>query len=116
MDTLSAYIRNRAAGACELMVFDWEKAARLIVERKAKHASAGLADDWEWTGGEIFANGAPVPHEDTYVFLSSSWATPEIEIDGQREDCFRMRGATPGWDSDTYWPPEAIAILNARDV
>lgn len=40
----------------ELMVFDWDKAARIIKERRPIRAGAGLRDDWENTGGVIFAD------------------------------------------------------------
>lgn len=114
MDTMSAFLRNQASQGNEMMVFDWEKAATLIKERGATRASAGLSQDWEYTGGEIFRDGKPVPSEETYVYLASTWATPEIEIDGETVDCYLMESETPGWDSDTYWPPEALAILGAN--
>lgn len=97
----------------EMKVFDWNKAATLIVERKSQFASAGLSGDWQWTGGDILRDGKPVNREDTYVYLASVWATPELEIDGESIDCYLMQSQTPGWDSDTYWPESALAILNA---
>jgi len=111
MDTMKAFSMAEASRGEELKVFDWEKAATLIVERGAKEASAGLQDDWEYTGGTILEDGRPVPAEETYVYLASTWATPEIEIDGEVLDCFRMQSAAPGWDEDTYWPAEALEIL-----
>jgi hypothetical protein len=115
MDTMSAFARGQASHGNELKVFDWEKAARLIVERKPKVASAGLQDDWEWTGGTIFEDGKPVPKEETHTYLASTWATPELELDGEIMDCFRMHSTTPGWDASTYWPPEALEILKAAE-
>jgi len=113
MDTMVAYAIGQANRGKEEMVFDWEKAARIIKERGAVEASAGLEGDWEWTGGDILRDGKPVPEDDAYVFLSSTWATPQLEIDGERIACFRMESTTPGWHSKTYWPPEALAILEA---
>jgi hypothetical protein len=107
MDTLSAFIRGEASRDKELKVFDWVKAARIIKERAAKSASAGLAGDWEWTGGEILSDGLPIPQGETYVYLASTWATPELSIDGEVMDCYKMQSETPGWDSDTYWPEDA---------
>jgi hypothetical protein len=107
MNTMSAFIRGEANRGKELKVFDWVQAARIIKERGAKNASAGLAGDWEWTGGDIFENGAPVPEEDTYAYLASTWATPELNVDGDVMDCYKMQSETPGWDSNTYWPEEA---------
>lgn len=111
MDTFSAFARGEANRHREMMVFDWDKAARLIVDRGAKTASAGLSGDWEYTGGTILLDGKPVNAEDTYVFLASTWATPELELDGDLIDCYRMQSEVPGWDSDTYWPESAKAIL-----
>lgn len=111
MNTFEAFAMGAANRGKPMMVFDWCKAARLIVESGAKSASAGLAGDWEYTGGPILSNGVPIPREQTYVYLASTWATPELEIDGDREDCFIMESDSPGWDSKTYWPDEALAIL-----
>lgn len=93
------------------MVFDWVQAAQIIKERGAKTASAGLSGDWEWTGGKILADGKPIPKDETYTYLASTWAPPELEVDGEIIDCYRMASETPGWGSDTYWPDEALAIL-----
>ena len=109
MDTWSAFQMGEANRGKELKVFDWDKAARLIKEHNAKEASAGLEMDWEWTGGEIFRNGKPVL--DSYTYLSSTWATPELEIDGEVFDCYTMQSETDGWDYDTKWPESAIKIL-----
>lgn len=91
------------------MVFDWEKAARLIKERNATEARAGLSGDWEYTGGTIFADGKP--DMESYPYLASTWATPELEIDGERMDCFRMESDVPGWDEKTKWPESALTLL-----
>lgn len=91
------------------MVFDWDEAARRIVASGDTVASAGLRADWEFTGGDIFADGKP--YLDSYTYLASTWATPEIEIDGVRSACFRMMSDSPGWDEHTKWPESALAIL-----
>jgi hypothetical protein len=114
MDSIEAFNRAMAAAHCEQKVFDWEKAARLIKERGTQHAEAGLAGDWEWTGGTILSNGIPVLKEETYTYLSSNHATPLLILDGEELDCFRLKSQTPGWDAQTYWPPEALAILNEK--
>lgn len=112
MDTISAFAMGAANRGKELMVFDWEKAARIIKERDAKSASAGLAGDWEWTGGRILDDGEPISREQTYTYLASTWARPELEIDGETVECWRMESDSPGWGSDTFWPPEALLILS----
>lgn len=111
MDTLSAFAMGEVNRYKPMMVFDWVRAARIIKERKPKTACAGLRGDWEYTGGEIYANRAPVPAEDTYVYLASTWAVPEIEVDGDVEECYKMQSDVPGWDAKTYWPAEAKQII-----
>lgn len=108
MDTLQALAMSEANRGKEQMVFDWDKAAQLIKEKGATHASAGLSGDWEWTGGEILIDGK-IP-ADSYTYLASTWATPELEIDGDVIDCFKMKSETDGWDSKTFWPDSAKKI------
>lgn len=115
MDSMIAYRMALANQDREPMVFDWEEAARRIVAAGATSASAGLRDDWEWTGGEILKDGVPVALEDSGTYLCSVHAVPEIAIDGgPRSPCFRLENQSHGWDADTFWPAEALAILNER--
>lgn len=114
MDTLSAFARGEANRGKESMVFDWNKAAHLIKERNAKYANAGLEGDWEWTGGNIWDVSKGGIVEDDYTYLSSTWATPEIEIDGETEDCYLMQSQTENWDSETKWPDSAKAIIQSK--
>lgn len=110
MDTLRAIAMAAASRGRPLRVFDWLTAAKLIREKKPNLARAGLADDWEWTGGVIYRDGAPVPSNETYTYLASTWAAPEIDLDGDVRECWVWQGDT-GWDSGTYWPDEAVAVL-----
>jgi hypothetical protein len=112
MDSRIAFAIGEANRDKELMVFDWDKAAKLIKERKPKQAAAGLRSDWEYTGGEIYSEGKPIPKEDTYTYLSSTWAVPELDMDGDVVDCFKMQSELPDWDNDTYWPESALKILS----
>jgi len=130
MDTLSAFARGQATRERPLsvvtvtfvkdwydprMVFDWELAARLIKEQKPMVARAGLRGDWGWTGGNIWENGAPVPKDQTYTYLASTWAVPELDLDGEIIQCYRMMSEVPSWDSGTYWPEEALEIVSRGD-
>jgi hypothetical protein len=110
---MSAFAMGQANQDNEMMVFDWDTAAQRIKETKAENAAAGLNRDWEYTGGPILRNGLPVPRGETSVFLASTWAKPELELDGVREDCYKMASQVPDWDQDTYWPESALAILNS---
>lgn len=114
MDTASAFVMGQATRDKELMVFDWLTAAKKIAEKKPSVASAGLDGDWEYTGGDIFENGRPVPADETYTFLASTWATPQLCMDEEYVDCFVMQSERPEWDSDTYWPAEALAALETE--
>ncbi len=106
MDTMAAYTRGQAARGNPMKVFDWDKAARLIRGSDAQEASAGLGGDWEWTGGNILADGKPVT--DGGCYLSSNWATPELEIDGVVQGCWCYNDE---WNEHTCWPESALAIL-----
>lgn len=112
MDTKEAFARGMESAGNELMVFDWNKAARIIKERGAKSASAGLQGDWEWTGGEILKDGKPISQDETYTYLASTWAEPELDVDGDVISCFLMQSETPGWNSGTFWPEEAVNVLS----
>lgn len=103
---MNELLRNRSK---EEMVFDWEEAARRIVSSKTLHASAGLRGDWDWTGGVIFEYGRVFRERRTY--LSSTWAVPELEINGKRTPCFKIKSAAPDWDATTFWPKSALLIL-----
>lgn len=111
MDTWAAFLKGEASRGKELMVFDWDKAAELIKEHGARNASAGLAGDWEYTGDVILVDGLPAENEYSQLFLASTWATPQLEIDGWLTDCYRMQSETPGWDSHTFWPESARTIM-----
>lgn len=113
MDSMLAYANNLAAQerGAEDRVFDWHKAATLIKERKPTMASAGLQGDWEWTGGPIFEDGKPVPRDKTYTYLMSSWAIPELDLDGEVQECWCRPSEHPEWGAETYWPESALALL-----
>ena len=91
-----------------LMVFDWNQAARIIKEKNVTYAEAGLAGDWACTGGAIWNDG---PVCDSYTYLVSTWATPQILIDGCYRDCYTMDS---DWDEHTKWPESALNILGRK--
>jgi len=109
MDTMSAFMMGEQNRGNELMVFDWDKAAKLIKDRDVKEASAGLSGDWEWTSGEIFTNGKPNMND--YTYLASTWATPQIEIEDEIIDCYKMASEVPKWNASTKWPKSALDLL-----
>ena len=109
METWKAFAMGVANRGRERMVFDWDKAARIIKQRPTCEASAGLEDDWEWTGGTIYSDGHPIMNPGTY--LASTWAVPQLDIDGETIECYLMESESPGWDEDTVWPESALSIL-----
>ena len=114
MDTLAAFAMGMANKDKELMVFDWDKAANIIKDRKPRLAVAGLAGDMEYTSGVIYENGKVLSRNETYTYLSSTWAIPTLVIDNREEiECYKMKSGTPNWDSDTYWPQSSLDILNS---
>lgn len=113
MNTLMAFAMAEANRGNEKMVFDWDKAARIIRDKQPKTAYAGLRDDWEYTGGCIYKDGLPVCE---YAYLSSTWAVPELVIDGDGPiECYVMEHETK-WDYDTKWPKSALDILNNKEA
>lgn len=114
MNTIAAFAMGEMNRGRELMVFDWDKAAQIIRDTGAKYAAAGLSGDWEYTGGTIYNDGQPVKND--YTYLASTWATPELIVDGECMDCYKMQSQTPGWDSKTKWPPSALAILEGKII
>ena len=113
MKTIDAFKRSLIAKNNELMVFDWDKAAKLIIENKPFTASAGLKDDWEFTGGFIWTDNKPVLKND-YVYLQSTWAIPELNLDDKQIiNCFIMESKAPkNWGRNPYWPKSALEIIN----
>lgn len=109
MNSVEAFFRGMDNMGKELRVFDWDKAAKIIKERNAQKAEAGLSGDLEWTGGTILEGG--IPNKDSYTYLASTWATPVLIIDDEEIDCYKMQSETSGWDSDTKWPQSALDIL-----
>ena len=99
-----------------LRVFDWDKAAHILRYRNSTEASAGLEGDWEWTGGLILKDGRPVPPEETYTYLASTWATPLLDVDGDEIECWRYEHDVLGWDAGTYWPESALSIFRYGNV
>lgn len=96
-------------------VFDWDKAARVLRDRGAKTAEAGLDEDPRWAWGSILRDGKPVARGDTYTYLASSWATPVLLVDGEEAECWRPESEAPGWDAETYWPESALKIFNGEE-
>ena len=110
MNTMEAFARCEASRNKPKMVFDWDKAARIMREQNAKNAVAGLSGDLGATAGTILENGKPKLNE--YTYLASTWATPVLILDDRDEeiDCYIMEEKTK-WDAGTSWPKSAREIF-----
>lgn len=113
MDTHSAWILGQVHRNKPLMVFDWVKAAQIIKEREVTYAEAGLERDFEYTAGPIWVKGKP--DTESYTYLASRWATPQLIIHGEAIDCWVYQEERPTWNSDTKWPQEALDIIGATE-
>lgn len=109
MNTMAVFMMGQINKGNEQKVFDWEKAAELIKIKNPQKVYAGLDEDWSCTAGVIFEDGKM--KDDGYAYLSSTWATPVIGMDGERVICYKMKSKTPGWDCSTIWPEVAKRIL-----
>lgn len=90
-------------------VFDWDKAAQMIKDRKPEIVEAGLQEDWSHTSGPIYMDGKP--YYDGYTYLFSMWATPILMIDDEEIECFTSGDDERGYDSSTKWPESSLSIL-----
>lgn len=109
MDTLLAIAMGELHKNDPTMVFDWDKAARILAERNPDEAFAGLQDDYEYTAGVIWRKGKPVM--DDYTYLASTWAHPMLIIGDEEIECWRYKSEVPEWNSETKWPKSAIDIV-----
>lgn len=136
MNSLEAFAKNSSAtasGAC-MDVFDWDEAARLIKKYNATTAGIGLAEDIEWTYGNILRDREPV-EKHSGAYYMSTWATPVLYLDIKIEElypddeerviydeygdwalaCYTSEEEAPEWADDTvWWPESALAILNEK--
>lgn len=113
MDTALAFFMGETHRNDPTMVFDWDKAARILSERMPEKAFAGLAGDFEYTGGIIWFCGDPCMSD--YTYLASTWARPMLVFDGDCIECWMYQSDSPGWDADTKWPDSAMRIVREEN-
>lgn len=85
---------------------DWNKVKKFIEENKENlvSVSAGLAEDWEWTSGEVWnSEDGYIPKENTYVYASSRWATPSIEVEYKNGEIDMFECWTNGDNPNSYF-------------
>ena len=85
---------------------DWVKIKEFIEKNKNTlgNVVAGLAEDWGHTSGEVWnAKNQYIPKDDTYVYGSSSWATPEIEVEYKNGKTEMLEMWKQGKDAHSYF-------------
>lgn len=114
METAAALVMGRNHRNDPLKVFDWDKAARILVERKPDVAFAGLKDDFEYTGGIIWLGGKPYTHD--YTYLASTWAKPLLVLVDEEIECWCYESDVPEWSAETKWPKSAMEIVKKANA
>lgn len=112
METQKAFANGEANREKPYMIFDWVKAATLIVEKDWKNVIAGLDGDFEWTADEILKDGKPVL--EGYSYLRSTWGKPIlVNYDtGEELECFCMEDNNPrNYDAKSRWDDESLEII-----
>jgi hypothetical protein len=100
--------RNQASDEIRYITFDWEKAATIIRDRRARNATAGLQGDWDATNVVIYRNGDIVRHPS--VRLTTQSYVPILVLDDNTErPCWRV-----GEDFGEQWPDGALSILETH--
>lgn len=69
----------------QMKYLDWDRVWMYIKQYPHSTISVGLCEDWNNTGGCIWADG---DFESEYVYDHSTWATPIIDIDGEEIECW----------------------------
>lgn len=95
----------------KIRVFDWEKAAKIILERKAEKAVAGIDTDWLGTRDAIYKDGKPVENRDSGAYLQSHWGFPTLSVNGDMIQCYREVKVESDELFD-WWPDRALEVLN----
>jgi hypothetical protein len=106
------YGLKQCEGKSRPMVFDWDKAATLIKQRKPNQAIAGLDGDLNFTAGTIYEDGKI--DDTSYVYLKSLWAIPVLIMDGEKQHCWLYEDESHAdWskDAEDKWPASARKII-----
>lgn len=106
----------------EHWVFDWDKAARIIRDRKPLSADAGLERDWLNVAVEIYRSGKIIEYDEKTMFMgyrASMWDVPLLRLyfsDKHTENyvCYVTESQTE-WDADTWWPQSARDIMEGKN-
>ena len=84
----------------KMKYMDWQKVQHLVDENPNAVIYAGLMEDWNNTSGLIYAKGK---YYNGYVYGSSVWATPIIDIDGEEFECWTYEKTKEGSHKPDWW-------------
>lgn len=79
----ASFVATKPIGKQKYM--DWEKVKQIVKENPGSIVYAGLMEDWSNTSGLIYAKGK---YYKGYVFGTSNWATPIVDVDGEEIECY----------------------------
>lgn len=111
-----AFKRGRESIKNEMKIFNWESAAKFIVENRPEVAAMSLNGDYEISYREIYRGGKIVTHhKDIALFCGSTWATPVFVANDKVYECYLPASQTKH-KQKTYWPKEAREILEKEKI
>lgn len=84
----------------ETKYMDWNKVQEIVNENSDSVIYAGLAEDWGYTSGLIYAKGN---YYDGYVHGCSFWATPIVNVDGKEIECWTYEETEEESDKPDWW-------------
>lgn len=85
---------------------DWDLLKEFIEQHKTELESvvAGLSEDWGYTSGEVWnSKEGYINQDDTYVYASSPWATPAIDVTFKNGDSQSLECWKHGNDPSSYF-------------
>lgn len=85
---------------------DWDKVKEFVESNKEnlESVTVGLAEDWSYTSGEVWnSKEGYIPKENTYVYASSKWATPAMDVEYKSGASETLEVWINGDNSDSYF-------------
>lgn len=67
---------------------DWKKLEAFIAERKPVEVSAGILNDWFWTGATVYEKGEW--QDKSRAWVTSDWATPGFKATMENGDVIEV--------------------------
>ena len=100
--------RGRASRNNPMRYFDWDEAARRIVQANGKNVFVMLDKDRAANCAVIVKEGVVVLDDDD-CYQGSTWDIPTLGIDGEEKPCWTMDKQWFG--ARAWWPESALQIM-----